>query len=190
MIYKTRKLIKPEDLNAGNTLFGGKIMQWVDEEAAIFAMCQLDTFNVVTRTVTFDFISPAKQKQIIEIGVEVTNFGTTSITLHVVVRNKNTGQLICDIHNMIFVSVDEEGKKVAHGKSFFEKIKVNEYLYEVTTLREFVEGDICINYDALNHNSLPENKGKLIPFISKWNTKVNCDSYKKIVNTDNPMIKC
>ena len=29
------KLIKPEDLNAGHTLFGGQLLKWIDEEAAI-----------------------------------------------------------------------------------------------------------------------------------------------------------
>ena len=41
MKYRTRKLIKPEDLNSRETLFGGQLLKWIDEEAAIFAMCQL-----------------------------------------------------------------------------------------------------------------------------------------------------
>ena len=49
MEFRTRKLIKPEDLNANNTLFGGKLLLWIDEEAAIFAMCKLDTKKLVTK---------------------------------------------------------------------------------------------------------------------------------------------
>jgi acyl-CoA thioesterase YciA len=118
MIYRTRFLIKPEDLNAGNTLFGGRLLQWVDEQAAIYAMCQLDSKNIVTKLVsTINFVSPARQKDIIEIGVQATKFGRTSISLHVVVRNKDTEEIICDIENMVFVSVDENGKPTPHGKT-------------------------------------------------------------------------
>ena len=40
MEFRTRKLIKPEDLNAGGTLFGGQLLKWIDEEAAIYAETQ------------------------------------------------------------------------------------------------------------------------------------------------------
>ena len=43
MNFYTRKLIKPEDLNSRGTLFGGRLLQWIDEEAAVYAMCQLET---------------------------------------------------------------------------------------------------------------------------------------------------
>ncbi len=33
MKFRTRKLIKPEDLNARGTLFGGQMLKWIDEEA-------------------------------------------------------------------------------------------------------------------------------------------------------------
>ncbi len=46
MEFRTRKLIKPEDLNAGHTLFGGQLLKWIDEEAAIYAMCQLNNRRV------------------------------------------------------------------------------------------------------------------------------------------------
>lgn len=118
MEYRTRKLIKPEDLNANGTLFGGKILLWIDEEAAIYAMCQLDTKDIVTKIISeINFISPAYQGDVIEIGVRVTKFGTTSITLNVSVRNKDTENIIINIDKMIFVCVDENGKPKAHGKT-------------------------------------------------------------------------
>ena len=49
MEFRTRKLIKPEDLNAGHTLFGGQLLKWIDEEAAIYAMCQLNNQRVTTK---------------------------------------------------------------------------------------------------------------------------------------------
>lgn len=39
--FRTRTWVKPEDLNANGTLFGGSLLRWVDEEAAICAGVQL-----------------------------------------------------------------------------------------------------------------------------------------------------
>lgn len=33
--FRTRKWVRPEDLNANGTLFGGSLLKWIDEEAAI-----------------------------------------------------------------------------------------------------------------------------------------------------------
>lgn len=116
MEYRTRKFVKPEDLNPRGTLFGGKLLAWVDEEAAIYAICQLGTKNVVTKLISeINFISPAYQGDIIDIGVEVTSFGRTSITLKCIVRNKDTKKEIVVIDKMVFVCVDENRKSFAHG---------------------------------------------------------------------------
>jgi acyl-CoA hydrolase len=48
MNFHTRKWVKPEDLNPNGTLFGGSLLRWIDEEAAIYAICQLDNQRVVT----------------------------------------------------------------------------------------------------------------------------------------------
>jgi acyl-CoA hydrolase len=122
MNYKTRKLIRPEDLNARGTLFGGAVLKWIDEEAAIYAMCQLDTKDIVTKLISeVNFMSPGYLGDIIEIGVEAKDFGRSSITLEVDVRNKDTEKSILKIDKMIFVSVDEDGKSKPHGKTEVKK---------------------------------------------------------------------
>jgi acyl-CoA hydrolase len=118
MKFRSRKLVKPEDLNAANTLFGGRCCAWIDEEAAIFAICQLDTTSIVTKTASFDFLAPARQGDIIEIGVEAVHFGRTSLRLHVVARNKNSKEVICELKDMTFVTVDPDtGRPIPHGKT-------------------------------------------------------------------------
>src|SRR5690606_1205873 len=47
--FSVRKWVKPEDLNQHGALFGGRLLQWVDEEAAIFAITQIGTTSLVTR---------------------------------------------------------------------------------------------------------------------------------------------
>lgn len=123
MNYHTRKWIKPEDLNANHTLFGGRLLQWIDEEAALYAIVQLETPRCVTKFISeINFVSSAKQGDIIEIGIEARDFGRTSITLYCEVRNMMTRQTIITIEKLVFVAVDENGKSVEHGKTKIEYI--------------------------------------------------------------------
>jgi len=118
MNFHTRKWVKPEDLNPNQTLFGGRLLQWIDEEAVIYAIVQLDSNRVVTKYVSeIDFISAPNQGDIVEIGILATAFGRTSITLRCEVRNKLTCDPILSIDKLIFVNVDENGKPIPHGKT-------------------------------------------------------------------------
>ena len=124
MNYHTRKWIKPEDLNANHTLFGGKLLQWIDEEAALYAIIQLENPRTVTKYISeINFVNSAKQGDIIEIGIEVVNFGRTSLTLSCEVRNKMTHQTIITIDKIVFVSLDENGNPKPHGKTKIEYVE-------------------------------------------------------------------
>ncbi|GGP02320.1 acyl-CoA thioesterase [Cloacibacterium rupense] len=124
MNYHTRKWIKPEDLNANHTLFGGKLLQWIDEEAALYAIIQLENPRTVTKYISeINFVNSAKQGDIIEIGIEVINFGRTSITLSCEVRNKMTHQTIITIDKIVFVSLDKNGNPQPHGKTEVEYVE-------------------------------------------------------------------
>ena len=102
-------------MNAHGTLFGGTVLSWIDEEAAIFVNCQLGRGNIVTKYMSeIDFVSSAKLGDIIEIGMETKNFGKTSITIRCVVRNKFTKETIIKIDDIVFVHLDEDGKPAPH----------------------------------------------------------------------------
>lgn len=118
MNFYTRKLVKPEDLNSNNTLFGGSLLRWVDEESAIYAIVQLGTSKCVTKFMSeINFVSSARQGDVVEIGIKATAFGRTSLTLNCEVRNKITHKTILTIDKIVYVSVDEDGVPMAHGKS-------------------------------------------------------------------------
>ncbi|MFY0253819.1 acyl-CoA thioesterase [Chitinophaga sp. 30R24] len=118
MNFYTRKWVKPEDLNAHGTLFGGSLLRWIDEEAAIYSIIQLGTNRCVTKYMSeINFINSARQGDIVELGIKATHFGTTSLTLACQVRNKITQKVILTIDKMVFVSVDENGKPEPHGKT-------------------------------------------------------------------------
>jgi acyl-CoA hydrolase len=124
MNFHTRKWVKPEDLNPNQTLFGGRLLQWIDEEAALYAIIQLDNTHVVTKFISeINFISAPKQGDIIEIGILATHFGATSITLRCEVRNKMTREQILTVDKLVFVNLDKDGKPKLHGKAKVTYVK-------------------------------------------------------------------
>lgn len=121
MNFHTRKWVKPEDLNPNQTLFGGRLLAWVDEEAALYTIIQLENPRIVTKYISeINFVSSAKQGDIIEIGIVATHFGRTSLTLSCIVRNKMTRQTLVEIEKIVMVSLGPDGKPVAHGKTKIE----------------------------------------------------------------------
>lgn len=121
MKFHTRKWIKPEDLNPNGTLFGGRLLEWIDEEAALYAIVQLENMHIVTKYITeIDFKSSAKKGDIIEIGIGVVKFGNTSITLRCEVRNMMTRETIITIEKIVMVNLDVEGNSKVHNKTKVE----------------------------------------------------------------------
>ncbi|MCC9020029.1 MULTISPECIES: acyl-CoA thioesterase [Flavobacterium] len=124
MRFHTRKWVKPEDLNPNGTLFGGKLLAWIDEELALYTIIQLENTRVVTKYMSeIDFKSSARQGDIVEIGIDVVKFGNTSLILKCAVRNMMTREIIITIDKTTMVSLDEEGKPKAHGKTQIEFVK-------------------------------------------------------------------
>ncbi|WP_134090913.1 acyl-CoA thioesterase [Olivibacter sp. XZL3] len=118
MNFHTRKWVKPEDLNPNGTLFGGTLLRWIDEEAVIYAIVQLGNSKVVTKFISeINFVSSATAGDIIELGIQATHFGNTSITLTCEVRNKITRKSILTIDKLVFVNLDESGNPAPHGKT-------------------------------------------------------------------------
>lgn len=116
MEFKTRKVVTPKDLNPHGTLFGGRALEWIDEEAFIFASCQLGSTSLVTKLMsTVNFVSSARLGDIVEIGCEALKFGTTSISVKCQVRRMDTGDLITAVGEIVFVNVGDDGRPVAHG---------------------------------------------------------------------------
>lgn len=124
MRFHTRKWVKPEDLNPNKTLFGGTLLAWIDEEAALYSIVQLENPNVVTKYMSeIIFVSAATQGDIVEIGMDVVKFGRTSLTLECEVRNMMTRETIITIERIVMVNLDQEGRPFPHGKTQVEFVQ-------------------------------------------------------------------
>ncbi len=119
MRFLSRRLVLPNDLNYANSLFGGRALEWIDEEAAIFAICQLETNCLVTKHIgEISFESAALQGDVVEFGLAIKGIGRTSITLTCLVRNKATKKTICLADDIVFVQLDPETRlPMPHGKT-------------------------------------------------------------------------
>lgn len=122
LTFIVRKWVKPEDLNQHGALFGGRLLQWVDEEAAIVAITQLGTTGVVTRHMSeIDFLAKAEAGDLLELNYEVKGFGRTSLALSCRVSNTVTAQDILSLESIVFVAVDGAGQPVQHGQTVATK---------------------------------------------------------------------
>lgn len=116
----------PNDLNYGNTLFGGKIMAEVDCEAAKVAWSVLygtAATNVVTKRFEIDFIAPGRQGDLIVMEADVDTLGKTSININVDVYKwdgpiRRNWTLIASAE-AVFVAL-KDGVKFEHGQTLFE----------------------------------------------------------------------
>ncbi|CAG7600708.1 acyl-CoA thioesterase [Leucobacter soli] len=114
--FYTRKWVRPEDLNPHGTLFGGSLLRWIDEEAAIYAVVQLGNERVVTKLISeVNFEASATQGDLIEMGLIATDFGRTSITMRAEVRNMITRRTILTIERIVFVNLGADGRPAPHG---------------------------------------------------------------------------
>jgi acyl-CoA hydrolase len=124
MRFHTRKWVKPEDLNPNGTLFGGQLLAWIDEEAALYTIIQFENSKIVTKYISeINFMSSAVKGDIVELGIEVIKFGKTSVTLKCEARNKMTRETILTVDHIVMVNLGIDGKPKAHGKTEVEFVK-------------------------------------------------------------------
>ncbi len=109
-------LIQPADLNGGNRLFGGALLNWIDEVAAIVAMRHAGVKTVTTAAIDqLDFKAGAYLNDLIVLIGYVVYTGTTSIEVRVDTYVESTDGMrrIINRANIILVAIDENDKPTA-----------------------------------------------------------------------------
>jgi acyl-CoA thioesterase YciA len=106
-----------KDLGCNGNLFGGNMMAWIDEAAAIYALTMTKEKRMVT--VKFDemvFKKAVKEGDIVEFYCDHASMGESSISFHV--GALVNGQEVFST-NCVFVAVDENGKKKKIDMDYF-----------------------------------------------------------------------
>ena len=108
--------VKHSDLGFNNTLFGGKLLYWLDGDAVAYAMEVCDTPRMVTVSMEkCIFKKPAGPSHLIKIYAQIAKFGHSSLTLHVEARRHNVyngEQSVVLATDIKFVRVDEDGNPI------------------------------------------------------------------------------
>ena len=119
---ETVHIVRPNHLNGANRLFGGILMQWIDEVAGIVAKRHAMA-NVITASVdNLRFIKGAYQNEMVVIVGKLTYVGNTSMEVRVetYVENKSGIRKAINSAYFVMVALDENDKPVSVPKLIVE----------------------------------------------------------------------
>ena len=108
-----REMVMPTDTNKHGTIFGGKIMSWIDIAAAMAAERHCNNPVVTAHISDIDFISPINVVFHVSIKASINYVGRSSMIVGVRVDSENpyTGEKKKTTKAYVtFVAIDESGK--------------------------------------------------------------------------------
>ena len=102
-------VVRQEHLNQYGSLFGGYLLQRIDELAFVACVRRFPGQNFVTRALQdVEFHTPAHLGDVLETVAKITRVGTTSVHVHVYVYIGHSRKISFD-GTVILVCVDELG---------------------------------------------------------------------------------
>ncbi len=121
------KICKTSDIGINDNLFGGMMLQWIDEAAGAMAASTCCSPNMITLKMDeVVFKKPVKVNQHIRIYGEVNQIGRTSISLTMEARRfdfeEHDESVVCST-KMLFVKIDENGKASPINPEICEKLR-------------------------------------------------------------------
>lgn len=121
------KICKTSDIGINDNLFGGIMLQWLDESAGVLASTICCSPNMITLKMDeVVFKLPVKVKDHIRIYGSVDQVGNSSIGLCIEARRfdfeSKIEESVCTT-KMLFVKVDKHGKSSPIEPKMKEKIK-------------------------------------------------------------------
>ena len=120
-ILITTHLVKTMDLGINGNLYGGRMLDWLDEAGALFVHTRFEGCFVTWKVGETIFHIPVKESSIIRFFVRNITVRHSSVGFEVVARVDETEVLTT---SMVFVCVDAQtGKKTAiPGEKHLKKI--------------------------------------------------------------------
>jgi acyl-CoA hydrolase len=102
----------PPDTNNHNTLFGGKLMAYIDDIGAVAAMKHSRSRVVTASTDSIDFLRPIKvdYEVCLEAFVTWTHRTSMEVFVKVIAENMLTGERdVCATSFLTYVAIDDNG---------------------------------------------------------------------------------
>ncbi|MBA4535581.1 acyl-CoA thioesterase [Bacillus aquiflavi] len=135
-VVKT-SIVLPPDTNNYGTLFGGKLMAYIDDVAAISAMKHARNNIVTASTDSVDFLHPIYRGNSVCLEAYVTYTGRTSmeVFVKVIAEDLLSGERhICAMSFLTMVAIDEHGKPTPVPK-IVPETEEEKHLYETAKER-------------------------------------------------------
>lgn len=107
--------VLPSDTNPHGTVFGGKVMQWIDIAGAVSAMRHAKGPVVTASFDAVDFHAPGKVGDIMILKAQVNFVGKTSLEVGVEVHAENpaSGKRVLTTDALItYVAINPEGRPI------------------------------------------------------------------------------
>lgn len=118
------EVVCPDDTNPMHMLKGGRLLQWMDNTAAICAQTYAGTICVTVGIQDVRFIRPSRVGDMITVRAVVSEIFNTSLTIAVEASARKVGEeesRLITTGSFSFVSIGADGKPVplkkAHGKA-------------------------------------------------------------------------
>lgn len=109
---ESSKIVQSKDINGQNRLFGGRLMEWIDEVAALTAMRHCGGLVTTCAVDSLVFKHGAKLNQVVVLTGKVTYVGNTSLEVRVdtyVEEVESGGRFAINHAYLILVHVNNEG---------------------------------------------------------------------------------
>ncbi|WP_203248364.1 acyl-CoA thioesterase [Sporosarcina beigongshangi] len=131
------KLVLPPDTNHLQTIFGGQVLAYIDEIAAITAMKHSNTAVVTASIDSVDFMSSARVGDVLELEAIVTSTGRTSMEVFVSVHSMNllTGVTKLTTESFLTMVAMDENNKPTPVPGIYPETEVEKSLFDTAPAR-------------------------------------------------------
>ena len=131
------KLVLPPDTNHLQTIFGGKVLSYIDEIAAITAMKHAKKAVVTASIDSVDFVSSARVGDVLELEAVVTSTGRTSMEVFVSVHSMNllTGETKLTTESFLTMVAMDENNKSTPVPGIYAETDEEKRLFETAPAR-------------------------------------------------------
>jgi len=139
LVVKT-EVVLPSDANNLDTVFGGRVMEWIDIAAAVSAGRHCRTTVVTASMDDLHFLAPIKKGMVVILQAQVNYAGRTSVEVGVEVLSENllTGERTRCCHAFLtFVALDAKGKPTAAPALLPETAEERRRFREAEERRQF-----------------------------------------------------
>ena len=111
-IVEQMREVRPEDLNGADSLFGGRLMEWIDEVAGIVGLRYAQNTVVTASVDNLRFIRGVYKHEIVILIGRVTYVGNSSMEVRVDTYVEGLDGMRYPVNRayLTLVSVDENGK--------------------------------------------------------------------------------